>query len=129
MNLNGVRKGPTCAAYTSFLIDACADYGRGLAALLPCMWGYSTLGQLLAKDPPKILCTPRGCNVCRPRIRRPGSRCAQMLDEAHRDALVDERRRPPRSTSRCATSCVLGCGRDLTDQPRVPGHATSTEHE
>src|SRR4029450_10870320 len=39
------------AAYTGFLLDAAGDYGRGLAALLPCMWGYSRLGRLLGEDP------------------------------------------------------------------------------
>ena len=82
-------KSPQCAAYTDFLLDAAADYGRGLAALLPCMWGYSQLGQVLAQDPPAD-----------PRFRRwvdtyadPGfaalaDRCAQMLDEAAPDDAV-----------------------------------------
>lgn len=82
-DLAGARKSRVCEAYTSFLLDAAADYGRGLAALLPCMWGYSQLGQRLAEDPPAD-----------PRYRRwvdgyadPGfaalaGRCAQMLDEA-----------------------------------------------
>lgn len=51
-DLDGAVKGPACAAYTSFLLESAADYGEGLAALYPCMWGYSTLGRLLAADPP-----------------------------------------------------------------------------
>src|SRR5690242_15452366 len=51
-DLAGAVKGPACAAYTAFLLDAAASYGEGLAALYPCMWGYSTLGRLLAGDPP-----------------------------------------------------------------------------
>ncbi|MEU0520418.1 TenA family protein [Streptosporangium sp. NPDC006007] len=51
-DLGGVRKGPACAAYTSFLLDSAADYADGLAALYPCMWGYSTLGRVLAENPP-----------------------------------------------------------------------------
>ena len=43
---------PQCVAYTGFLLAAAADYGRGLAALLPCMWGYSRLGVALAQNPP-----------------------------------------------------------------------------
>ena len=82
-DLDGAAKGPGCAAYTAFLLDAAASYGEGLAALYPCMWGYSTLGAILAKRPP-----------AEPRYRRwvdtyadPGfaeltRRCAQMLDEA-----------------------------------------------
>lgn len=50
-DLGGASAGPACAAYTSFLLDAAADYGVGLAALYPCMWGYSTLGQRLADAP------------------------------------------------------------------------------
>jgi thiaminase/transcriptional activator TenA len=41
-DLDGAAKGPACAAYTSFLLAAAASYGDGLAALYPCMWGYST---------------------------------------------------------------------------------------
>jgi len=82
-DLDGAVKGPACAAYTAFLLDAAADYGDGLAALYPCMWGYSTLGAALARNPP-----------AEPRYRRwvdtyadPGfaeltRRCAQMIDEA-----------------------------------------------
>ena len=50
-DLEGAVAGPACAAYTSFLLDAAADYGVGLAALYPCMWGYSTLGQWLSASP------------------------------------------------------------------------------
>lgn len=90
-DLDGATKGPACAAYTSFLLDATADYGDGLAALLPCMWGYATIGQILAADPP-----------AEPRYRRwldtyadPGfaalaQRCAKMLDDADRLGLVPD---------------------------------------
>lgn len=89
-DLRGVAKGPACQAYTAFLLDAAADYGIGLAALLPCMWGYSTLGRRLA--------VPE-----EPRYRRwvetyadPGfaalaDRCARMLDEADPDPAAAER--------------------------------------
>ena len=50
-DLDGAVKSGACAAYTSFLLDAAADYGLGLAALYPCMWGYSTLGRHLAPGP------------------------------------------------------------------------------
>ncbi|CRY77914.1 thiaminase (transcriptional activator TenA) [Nocardia farcinica] len=85
-DLDNAVKGAPCAAYTAFLLDAAADYADGLAALYPCMWGYSTLGALLAADPP-----------AEPRYRRwvetyadPGfaaltRRCAQMLDESGAD--------------------------------------------
>ncbi|MFG1959906.1 TenA family protein [Nonomuraea sp. NPDC049028] len=81
--LEGARKGPACAAYTTFLLESAADYGEGLAALYPCMWGYSQLGRLLAEDLP-----------AEPRYRRwvetyadPGFaaltvRIAEMIDQA-----------------------------------------------
>lgn len=51
-DLDGAVKGPACAAYTSFLLDSAESYAEGLAALYPCMWGYSTLGAILAENPP-----------------------------------------------------------------------------
>ncbi|MWA01476.1 transcriptional regulator [Actinomadura sp. LD22] len=85
-DLDGARKGPACAAYTGFLLDSAASYGDGLAALYPCMWGYSTLGARLAEDPP-----------AEPRYRRwvdtyadagfaeLTRRIAQMIDESGAD--------------------------------------------
>ena len=89
-DLDGAEKGPACTAYTSFLLDAASDYGTGLAALYPCMWGYSTLGQLLAPGPNE------------PRYRRwvetyadPGfaglaRRIGGMIDEAAPDPAAAE---------------------------------------
>ncbi|MEV1168329.1 transcriptional regulator [Nonomuraea sp. NPDC049784] len=85
-DLEGAVKGPACAAYTAFLLESAASYGEGLAALYPCMWGYSSLGRILAEDPP-----------AEPRYRAwvdtyadPGFealtvRIAQMIDEAAPD--------------------------------------------
>lgn len=82
-DLEGAVKGPACVAYTSWLLDAAADYGEGLAAMYPCMWGYSTLGAELAE-----------CSPPDPRYRRwiatyadagfaeLTRQCARMLDEA-----------------------------------------------
>lgn len=90
-DLDGAVKGEPCAAYTRFLLDAAASYGAGLAALYPCMWGYSTLGVILAQNPP-----------AEPRYRRwvetyadPGfaaltRRCARMLDETDVDPATAE---------------------------------------
>jgi thiaminase/transcriptional activator TenA len=49
-DLDRAEKSPVCAAYTDFLLRtaATADFAEVLAALLPCMWGYSELGQALA---------------------------------------------------------------------------------
>ncbi|MCM6774143.1 transcriptional regulator [Nocardia sp. CDC159] len=91
-DLESAGKGGPCAAYTAFLLDSAAHYADGLAALYPCMWGYSTLGQRLAQHPPAD-----------PRYRRwvdtyadPGfaaltRRCAQMLDEVDADPARAER--------------------------------------
>jgi thiaminase/transcriptional activator TenA len=45
---------PTTQAYTDFLVRTAAlgDAHDLAAALLPCMWGYSELGQRLAAEPP-----------------------------------------------------------------------------
>ena len=42
--------GPTTRAYTDFLLRVAAtgDFAELVAALLPCMWGFSELGQALA---------------------------------------------------------------------------------
>jgi thiaminase/transcriptional activator TenA len=90
-DLFGAVPGPATTAYTAFLLDAAADYGRGLAALLPCMWGYSTLGRLLAEHPPA---EPRYARwvatYADPGFAKLAERCAQMLDEAYAEVLVDE---------------------------------------
>jgi thiaminase (transcriptional activator TenA) len=95
-DLVGAVPGPACVAYTGFLLAAAEDYGRGLAALLPCMWGYATLGRLLAEQ------RRAGLPAGDPRYARwvetyadPGfaalaARCAEMLDDADRAGLVDE---------------------------------------
>jgi thiaminase (transcriptional activator TenA) len=90
-DLFGAVPGPATSAYTGFLLDAAADYGRGLAALLPCMWGYSTLGRLLAEHPPPDERYARWVGTyADPGFAALAARCAQMLDEAHAEALVDE---------------------------------------
>lgn len=85
-DLEGAVKGPACVAYTDFLLESAGSYGEGLAALYPCMWGYSTLGRILAENPP-----------AEPRYRAwvdtyadPGfaaltERIAQMIDETDVD--------------------------------------------
>ena len=90
-DLLGAVPGPACEAYTAFLLDAATDYGRGLAALLPCMWGYARLGQLLAEHPPA---EPRYArwvaSYADPAFAALAGRCAEMLDDAHRTGLVDD---------------------------------------
>src|SRR5829696_9107077 len=45
--------GPTTRAYTDFLLRVAAtgDFAELAAALLPCMWGFSEIGQRLAERP------------------------------------------------------------------------------
>ncbi|MEO9222148.1 MAG: transcriptional regulator [Mycobacteriaceae bacterium] len=77
------RKSPQCTAYTSFLLDSAAEYGVGLAALLPCMWGYSQLGQRLAQNPPEDEHYRRWVDTyADPAFAALAERCAQMLNEA-----------------------------------------------
>jgi thiaminase/transcriptional activator TenA len=90
-DLLGAVKGPACIAYTRFLLEAASDYGRGLAALLPCMWGYSTLGRMLAQHPPA---EPRYARwvatYADADFAALAERCAAMLDDAHGEGRLDE---------------------------------------
>jgi thiaminase/transcriptional activator TenA len=51
--LQGEPAHPTTRAYTDFLLRTATlgDFGELVAALLPCMWGYSEIGQRLATRP------------------------------------------------------------------------------
>jgi thiaminase/transcriptional activator TenA len=90
-DLDGAVKGPACAAYTAFLLDASDDYGRGLAALLPCMWGYSELGSRLAASASlEHRYSPWIETYANEGFAALARRCAEMLDEAHAAGLVDE---------------------------------------
>ena len=90
-DLDTAEKGPACEAYTAFLLDAAADYGRGLAALLPCMWGYSELGQRLAAvAPADSPYAPWVATYADPGFAALARRCADMLDEAAPDPAVAE---------------------------------------
>jgi thiaminase/transcriptional activator TenA len=82
-DLEGAVKGAACAAYTAFLLEAAAVYGDGLAALYPCMWGYSTLGAILAASPPAEPRYRRWVETyADPAFAALAGRCGQMLDEA-----------------------------------------------
>jgi thiaminase/transcriptional activator TenA len=49
--LEATAKSRTCAAYTDFLLRTAAmgEFAEIVAALLPCMWGYSELGRAMAE--------------------------------------------------------------------------------
>ncbi|MBB6346286.1 TenA family protein [Nonomuraea muscovyensis] len=85
-DLEGARKGPACAAYTAFLLESATDYGEGLAALYPCMWGYSMLGGKLAENPPA---EPRYRawvdTYADPGFAALAARIGEMIDEAAPD--------------------------------------------
>jgi thiaminase/transcriptional activator TenA len=85
-DLDGAREGPACAAYTSFLLESAAGYGDGLAALYPCMWGYSMLGRILAENPPA---EPRYRawvdTYADPAFAALAGRIGEMIDEADPD--------------------------------------------
>ncbi|GAA2298972.1 thiaminase II [Nonomuraea roseoviolacea subsp. roseoviolacea] len=91
-DLEKAVKGPACAAYTSFLLESAATYAEGLAALYPCMWGYSTLGRILAQDPPA---EPRYRawvdTYADPGFAALAGRVAEMIDEAAPDPARAER--------------------------------------
>ncbi|WP_019633650.1 TenA family protein [Actinomadura atramentaria] len=91
-DLDGARKGPACAAYTAFLLESAADYGDGLAALYPCMWGYSTLGAHLAADPPAEPRLRRWVDTyADPAFAALARRVGRMIDEAAPDPARAER--------------------------------------
>ncbi|GII95844.1 aminopyrimidine aminohydrolase [Sinosporangium siamense] len=85
-DLEGAKKGPACAAYTSFLLESAENYAEGLAALYPCMWGYSTLGQILAENPPAEPRYRAWVNTyADPGFAALAARIGQMIDEAAPD--------------------------------------------
>lgn len=85
-DLAGARKSAACTAYTRFLIDAAGSYATGLAALLPCMWGYSELGRRLAAEVTSASRYARWvAQYADPGFAAQAARCAQMLDEAGAD--------------------------------------------
>lgn len=84
-DLEGARPSPQCAVYTAFLLDAANDHGVGLAALLPCMWGYSQIGQRLAREGVGDRYARWVQTYADPAFETLADRCARMLDEADPD--------------------------------------------
>ncbi|MEU6788230.1 TenA family protein [Nonomuraea angiospora] len=85
-DLEGAVKGPACAAYTAFLLESAASYGEGLAALYPCMWGYSSLGQILAeKSPAESKYRAWVDTYADPAFAALTARIGRMIDEAAPD--------------------------------------------
>ncbi|MGW4962677.1 TenA family protein [Nonomuraea sp. NPDC004186] len=85
-DLERAVKGPACAAYTAFLLESAASYGEGLAALYPCMWGYSSLGQILAEiSPVESRYRAWVDTYADPAFAALTARIAQMIDQAAPD--------------------------------------------
>ncbi|MBB5776136.1 TenA family protein [Nonomuraea jabiensis] len=85
-DLEGAVKGPACVAYTGFLLESAASYGEGLAALYPCMWGYSSLGQILAEiSPAESKYRAWVDTYADPAFAALTARIAQLIDEAAPD--------------------------------------------
>ena len=89
-DLDGATKGPACAAYTAYLLEAAADYGVGLAALYPCMWGYSTLGRRIAPGPEGSPYRRWIETYADPGFAALAERIGRMIDEAEPDATAAE---------------------------------------
>jgi thiaminase (transcriptional activator TenA) len=80
-DLAHAQMGAACRAYAEWLIDAAADYGLGLVALLSGLWAYSTLGQRLSLPE-----EPRFCvwvaSYQSPEFAPLARRFAAMVDES-----------------------------------------------
>jgi thiaminase (transcriptional activator TenA) len=84
-DLEGARKSPECASYTSWLLESAADYGIGLVALLSGLWGYSTLGRLMQlPEEPRLRQWVESYKS--PEFASLAKRFADMVDETPVDA-------------------------------------------
>ena len=85
-DLERERKAPTTQGYVDFLLRTAAlgDYAEVIAALLPCMWGYSDLGQrLLAAGLPSEERYARWITLyASPEFADLAAWCRRLLDEA-----------------------------------------------
>jgi thiaminase/transcriptional activator TenA len=89
--------GPTTRAYTDFLLRVAAtgDFAELVAALLPCMWGFSELGQALAARgapaaPPYAQWI---ATYADPEFAALATWCRDLLDRLAADASAAQRQR------------------------------------
>jgi thiaminase/transcriptional activator TenA len=79
------RKSPTTQAYTDFLLRTAAlgDFGELVAALLPCMWGFSEIGQRLKARglPAEPLCVEWIEMYASPEFAELAQWCRDALDD------------------------------------------------
>jgi thiaminase/transcriptional activator TenA len=91
------QMGPTTRAYTDFLLRVAAtgDFAELAVALLPCMWGFSELGQALARRPPPP--EPRYATWIRmyadPEFAALADWCRGLVDRLAEGASSDQRQR------------------------------------
>jgi thiaminase/transcriptional activator TenA len=108
--LEATAKSPACAAYTDFLLRTAAlgEFEELLAALLPCMWGYSELGRALAAE--GLPAEPRYRQwietYADPGFAELAAWCAGLLDRVA-GAL------PPDRLARCERAFVAGLEHEL----------------
>ena len=82
--LEAEEMAPVTRAYTDFLLRTAAlgDFGELAAALLPCMWGFSEIGQRLAEGgrPEEPLCARWVDAYADPEFARLAGWCRELLD-------------------------------------------------
>ncbi len=94
-------KAPVCHAYTDFLLRTASlgTYGELVAALLPCMWGFSEVGQRLKARglPPPGPHREWVEQYAAPEFARQAAWCRDVVDAAARGAPRAELRRMERA--------------------------------
>jgi thiaminase/transcriptional activator TenA len=109
-DLDRAEKAPACGAYTDFLLRtaATADFAEVVAALLPCMWGYSMLGRALAAAGPPA--EPRYRRwvetYADPAFAELAGWCAGLLDRAAEGL-------PPARLAACERAFLAGLAHEL----------------
>ena len=88
---------PVTRAYTDFLLRTAAlgDFGELASALLPCMWGFSEIGQGLAERgrPEEPLCARWVDAYADPAFAALAGWCRQLVDAVAADAGPAQRER------------------------------------
>jgi thiaminase/transcriptional activator TenA len=96
-DLEREAKVPTTQGYTDFLLRTATtgDYAELLGALLPCMWGYSEIGQRLGSLPPPPDARYRSwiATYADPEFAELARRCRDLIDDACA-GLPESRLRP-----------------------------------
>ena len=87
---------PTTRAYTDFLLRVAAlgDFAELAAALLPCMWGFSEIGQqlLAAGLPEEPRCREWIETYADPEFAAIAAWCRDLVDRLATDASAEQRR-------------------------------------